>query len=212
MIWNAGRSALCQDGPGDHQFLAPDWRLTIVSSQDCSREKTPIEWITGDVEAFLRGPCRLFLPRVSVWWPVGHHLCQCLNWLVCHNLADQPNYDRSAIICGHHCDNKGHMHTVLHVVTFVLFACSFLFSNSYCSSFPAGLLILLHTTHSFDFWSWRCTQKGRHDQMMQVSFVSQPPLAPHSESTAPTLRSHKPRPTSKVDLYSDALQSTYNVL
>lgn len=48
--------------------------------------------------------------------------------------------------------------------------------------------------------------------MMQVSFVSQPPLTPHSESTAPTLRSHKPLPTSKVDLYSDALQSTYNVL
>lgn len=118
----------------------------------------------------------------------------------------------SAIICGHHCDNKGHMHTVLHVVTFVLFACSFLFSNGYCSSFPAGLLILLHTTHGFDFWSWRCTQKGRRDQMMQVSFVSQPPLTPHSESTAQTLRSHKPRPTSKVDLYSDALQSTYNVL
>lgn len=203
MIWNAGRSALCQDGPGDHQFLAPDWRLTIVSSPG---KKLPLNELLEMLKPSWEGPAVSSSPE-----SVSDDLLA----TICANastMADQPNYDRSAIICGHHCDNKGHMHTVLHVVTFVLFACSFLFSNSYCSSFPAGLLILLHTTHSFDFWSWRCTQKGRHDQMMQVSFVSQPPLTPHSESTAPTLRSHKPRPTSKVDLYSDALQSTYNVL
>lgn len=148
-----------------------------------------------------------------------HLQSQCL-MTICANASTGWSDHRSAIMWlgfGHHCDNKGPMHTALHVVTFVLFACLFLFSNGYCSSFPAGLFLLLHNTHSFDFWSWRCTQKGRHDQMMEVSFVSQPPPIPHSESTAPTLRSHKPRPaticyTSKVDSYSDALQSTYNVL